>query len=118
MTHDSVKPASSGFLSNACPFCHRGRVFYGLYKMHRNCPACGIKFERESGYFLGAMILSYFISSFSLVPTVILLVFYFHASLAWIIIVPSIQVILMNPLLFKYSRLIWLRIDQRAERRQ
>jgi hypothetical protein len=24
-------------------------------RMHERCPACGLKFEREDGYFLGAM---------------------------------------------------------------
>jgi hypothetical protein len=27
--------------------------------MHERCPACGLKFEREDGYFLGAMYIGY-----------------------------------------------------------
>ena len=27
--------------------------------MHDRCPACGLKFEREPGYYLGAMYVSY-----------------------------------------------------------
>jgi hypothetical protein len=27
--------------------------------MHERCPACGLKFEREEGYFLGAMYIGY-----------------------------------------------------------
>ena len=27
--------------------------------MHERCPVCDLKFEREAGYFLGAMYVSY-----------------------------------------------------------
>ena len=30
--------------------------------MHERCPVCGLKFEREPGYFLGAMYFSYLLS--------------------------------------------------------
>ena len=30
--------------------------------MSKRCPACGLKFEREPGYFFGAMYVSYFLS--------------------------------------------------------
>lgn len=38
--------------------------------MFDNCPVCGLKFEREQGYFLGAMYVSYLVS----IPPVLLLV--------------------------------------------
>src|SRR5260370_5966304 len=47
--------------------CHRRRVgnifrysiFRGFPKMHERCPVCDLKFDREPGYFLGAMYISY-----------------------------------------------------------
>jgi hypothetical protein len=30
--------------------------------MHERCPVCGLKFEREPGYFLGALYFSYALS--------------------------------------------------------
>ena len=45
-----------------CPRCLKGKVFSGLFRMNENCPECGYRFEREQGYFLGAMYASYFIS--------------------------------------------------------
>src|SRR4051794_36987382 len=101
-----------GVLGNRCPRCFQGEVFYGLYRMHAECPSCQMKFEREPGYFLGAMVFSYAFGAFSMVPTVILLVFGFRASTLPLIIIPCLQVALLNPFLFKYSRLIWLYLDQ------
>ena len=51
---------------NKCPKCHEGDLFkshpYKLKKFgqkHINCPSCGIKFEREPGFFYGSMYISY-----------------------------------------------------------
>jgi uncharacterized protein (DUF983 family) len=48
-----------------CPRCRRGDMFatpmYGLklQKMNDTCPHCGLKFEREPGYFYVSMFISY-----------------------------------------------------------
>src|ERR1700686_190132 len=50
-----------------CQRCPRGRagsifrysIFRGFPKMQERCPVCDLKFEREPGYFLGAMYVSY-----------------------------------------------------------
>jgi uncharacterized protein (DUF983 family) len=42
-----------------CPRCLQGQVFATLFRMHEQCPVCGLRFEREPGYFTGAMYLSY-----------------------------------------------------------
>lgn len=51
-----------------CPNCNEGHVFRksaGIFKMpvmNRECPVCRYKFDREPGYFLGAMYISYAIA--------------------------------------------------------
>jgi uncharacterized protein (DUF983 family) len=37
-----------------CPRCLQGQVFATLFRMHEQCPVCGLRFEREPGYFTGA----------------------------------------------------------------
>lgn len=57
-------------LQEKCPHCHNGHVFkknVGVFKMpemNETCSECGYKFEREPGYFLGAMYISYGIAVF------------------------------------------------------
>ena len=46
-------------LALRCPRCLRGRVWRSFLGMHERCPACGLVFEREPGYFTGAMVVSY-----------------------------------------------------------
>ena len=39
--------------------------------MHEYCPVCGLKFEREEGYFLGAMYISYGLALFVILAVVL-----------------------------------------------
>jgi len=38
-----------------CPNCGRGRLFRGVYTTYTRCAYCGWVFEREEGYWTGAM---------------------------------------------------------------
>lgn len=68
-------------MAEKCPHCGQGHVFKkstGLFKMpemHEACPACHYKFEREPGYFLGAMYISYGIAVLAGIITFLLLRF-------------------------------------------
>src|SRR5437764_919989 len=51
-------------LHQRCPRCRTGKIFrgsafLGFPKMNERCPVCQLRFEREAGYFLGAMYVSY-----------------------------------------------------------
>src|SRR5579859_1714938 len=55
--------AAQGILQQLCPRCRAGKIFrrsvWLFPGMYERCPACGLKFERGAGYFLGAMYISY-----------------------------------------------------------
>src|SRR2546422_5139223 len=64
MKAESHSSTISAILHQKCPRCHSGAIFRssifrGLVKMNERCPVCDLKFEREEGYFLGAMYISY-----------------------------------------------------------
>lgn len=42
-----------------CPYCGRGRLFRGIFRMLSRCPECGLSYFPEQGYYLGAMIINY-----------------------------------------------------------
>jgi uncharacterized protein (DUF983 family) len=79
--------------------------------MHERCSACHLKFEREQGYFLGAMYINYAMT------VGIVLVGYF--VLEWVMDIPlSYQLVLWGSvsvlcplLLFRRSRGLWLALD-------
>ncbi len=102
-----------GILFNACPKCFKGQVFGGFFfQMNVKCSECGFVFEREPGYFTGATPLSYGLGFIVTLPTFLFLLFK-DISLGWTVAIPGIQLVLLSPLLFRFSRLIWLHMDCR-----
>ncbi len=98
-----------GLVLARCPRCRKGRMFRGSVTMNDPCPVCGLIFQREEGYFLGAMYCSYVLSS------LILGAFYFVAMalfpnfnshlLVLLILIPYLPLV---PMVFRYSRVLWV----------
>jgi uncharacterized protein (DUF983 family) len=96
-----------------CPRCWKGRIFRGSVTMNDPCPVCGLIFQREEGYFLGAMYCSYLISS------VVLGVLYFVCAallpnlrgevLVLVALVPFFPLV---PAVFRYSRVLWIYVER------
>jgi uncharacterized protein (DUF983 family) len=103
-------------LSNKCPRCLKGPVFRGLLTMNETCPNCGWTFEREPGYFLGALISGYFLSAFSVVPTLVLGHFVFGLDILPVVAIAVAQVVILQPLIYRYARLIWIHVEQNMTR--
>ncbi len=100
-------------LRQRCPRCLRGEVFAGPVRMRERCPVCGLVFEREEGYFFGAMYVSYFLS----VPAFCLLALLAYELLpgrhfAWVLCAAAAGLLLLVPTIFRYSRVIWMHIDR------
>ena len=96
-----------------CPRCRRGRIFKGLLHMNDPCPVCGLLFEREEGYFLGAMYVSYVLGC------VIVGAAYFLALALWPNVSPTALCLYLfagyvplMPWVYRYSRAIWMHFDR------
>jgi uncharacterized protein (DUF983 family) len=46
-----------------CPNCGRGALFRGVFRMLPRCPECGLSYFPEQGYYVGAMIINYAITT-------------------------------------------------------
>lgn len=62
-----VRPPLKQILRHAahwrCPNCGRGRLFRGVFRMFSACPECGLSYFPEQGYYIGAMILNYIVTT-------------------------------------------------------
>jgi hypothetical protein len=86
-------------------------VFGGLVRMNRTCPVCGIAFEREAGYFLGAMYFSYAIGV-ALVTPIVVAGLVLGWSYPFIGALSGGVLVLLAPWVFRYSRVVWMYMDQ------
>ena len=97
-------------LSMRCPRCRAGPVFRGVLRTHRACPTCALVFEREPGYFTGAMYASYALGIFGTAPVWFAMLVK-GQPLAAILVVSTVLVVLLMPVFFHYSRVMWLHWD-------
>ncbi len=94
-----------------CPHCLRGPVFAGLWRMYTHCPVCGIRYERESGYFMNSIFIGYVLAFLILVP--LMLVLYFRqVSTTTFLIYVSVVVAIVSPFVFRYARVVWMHMDE------
>jgi uncharacterized protein (DUF983 family) len=109
--------SSSGFrrlaaiVTQRCPRCLQGQVFATLFRMHAQCPRGGLVFEREPGYFTGAMYLSYGVAIIATAPVWLTMMWY-GRSLGEVLLVIGPLRIVGSPWLFRYARVLWLHLDQ------
>ena len=109
-----TSPPPSAFvciLRQVCPRCRSGAVFGGLIRMHHTCPQCGVAFEREPGYFLGAMYMSYALALIVVTPVALALFFLAHWSVEATGWVSGSLLLVLSPWLFRYSRVLWIYFD-------
>lgn len=91
-------------------------MFRGRFEMNDTCPVCGHRFEREQGFFQGAMYVSWVLGVGYLAVL---------GVLANVLLVPRIGIaaavaivvaihLLCIAALFRYSRVIWAHVNART----
>jgi uncharacterized protein (DUF983 family) len=119
-----MKPAAfstfNDILHQRCPRCRVGKIlsrsiFLGFPKMHEECSVCFLRYEREPGYFLGAMYISYGLG----VLLITLFAFLFWLATGWWITKDVIWAIILflpfAPAITLLSRVLWIYLDQKVD---
>jgi uncharacterized protein (DUF983 family) len=119
---DNYKPGLlKSVLSNKCPRCRRGRMFLyanpyqlkNMMKMPENCLVCGQPFEIEPGFYYGTGFVSYALAVIVCVASFIAWKVLIGMSLQdnrlfWWLGTNAILLLLLQPVLMRMSRSIWL----------
>jgi ABC-2 type transport system ATP-binding protein len=94
-----------------CPRCGGAGMFRGLFSMQPECPMCRLKFEREQGYFLGAIYINYAATVLCMLVGFFALEYYFKLPLTYQIIVWCSFGVVFPILFYRYSKSLWLCLD-------
>ena len=81
--------------------------------MHRNCPACGLDFIPEPGYYYGAMYVSYAFTIAVGVSVFVANYVLYWAGIYWYLGLLTAVLLIMAPWTFRTARVIWLGFFQR-----
>lgn len=80
--------------------------------MHDCCPGCGLHFDREPGYFLGAMYVSYGLGVAFIVTAGAILWILTRWRVEKVAIWAILLFLPFTPMLTFFSRVLWIYIDQ------
>lgn len=111
-------PRLRAVLQQRCPVCFQGAMFHGPFAMNPACPVCGHRFEREPGFFQGAMYVSYgigivYLGVLGLVANAIVVPQYGVAAAVAAVVLVHLACV---PAVFRYSRVIWAHLNVRTIR--
>jgi uncharacterized protein (DUF983 family) len=107
-------------LHHRCPRCRVGTIFQhsiflGFPKMFERCPVCHLLYEREPGYFLGAMYISYGLG----LPVIALFAALLWAVTGWWLTKDVIWAVVLflplAPAITFLSRVLWIYLDQKFD---
>jgi len=79
--------------------------------MHLNCLSCDLRFEREQGYFVGAIYINYAVTAIILITGFFSLDYLIKPSLGLQLAVWCTVGVCFPLLFFRYSRSLWLAVD-------
>jgi uncharacterized protein (DUF983 family) len=99
--------------SNRCAKCKQGAIFHGFFFIHDNCPVCGHRFEREEGFFIGSMIIAYFISTLLTLPILLVSIFKFEMEFPLALLLAAVFMAVTLPIIYRYSKIAWIQIEER-----
>jgi uncharacterized protein (DUF983 family) len=98
-------------LRQRCPVCGKGKIFQGWFKTYERCPVCNFAFEREPGYYTGAMAVNLVVSELLIVIIAVPLAASQTVPLP-ILIALGLTLPFLFPLLFyRPTKSIWMSLD-------
>jgi len=111
-------------LANKCPRCHKGDIFvsgnsYNLKlfsRMHEKCSYCGLEYEREPGFFYGAMYVSYGLMSGIFIVLFVADSLWFHLPTPVLLSLVVGSMLILFPVAFRWARIIWLNFFVRYDK--
>ena len=99
-----------------CPNCRKGDVFseggniflFKMPKMNARCTECNFKFEKETGFFFGAMFVSYALAVAQMIVSLVLFWSFVDLSPLRVFALIAVISILLSTVNFRISRSIWI----------
>ena len=106
-----VLPMIGNGLRLKCPRCGIGSLFRRPFSMYDACLHCDLKFEREQGYFVGAIYINYAATVLIAVPGFFLLDAFESMTIDKQLALWVPFAVIFPLLFFHHSRSLWLVLD-------
>jgi uncharacterized protein (DUF983 family) len=108
---DRIRRVIGRGLRLRCPGCGEGSVFEGAFRMRARCARCGLGFEREPGYFVGAIYINYGLTVLTALAGYFLLDLWLRPPVGWQLAVWGAFAVLFPLGSYRHSKTLWLALD-------
>jgi len=101
-------------LTRRCARCGHGRLFHGYFHMVDECPGCDLHFEREPGYWAGALAINIMATGglFAVVFVALLAVTIPKVPVAPLLAV-LVPIAVLGPIVYyPFSKTVWVAVDR------
>ncbi len=110
-------------LTCKCPKCKKTKIFeskgsiwrFKIPYMPINCTTCNYKFERETGFFFGAMFVSYALAAAEMIACLVLFWLLMDLTPLIVFFIVVFTSFLCSTFNFRLARSIWIYIFYKAE---
>jgi uncharacterized protein (DUF983 family) len=96
-----------------CPRCGAGGLFRRWFTMVPDCPGCGLHFEREEGYWVGAVAVNTAVVGAVFAAVLVTTAALTIPDIPWVTLLGAVVPLMtIGPLLvYPFSKTLWLAID-------
>ena len=100
-------------LTRRCPRCGGGKLFHRWFKMVPDCPRCGLHFEREEGYWVGAVAVNTIVIGAVFAVVFVVTMILTVPDIPWVsLLMVVVPLMTIGPLVvYPFSKTLWLAID-------
>ena len=118
MTNRTMQPSRALTLSRGlrrkCPRCGAGKLFRRWFHMVRDCPNCHLHFEREPGYWVGAVAINTMVIGILFAIVMVTFSAATIPDIPWVtLLMAELPVMAIGPVAFyPFSKTLWVAIDR------
>ena len=97
-----------------CPNCGKGKLFRRGFTMYERCPVCGWRYEREEGYWTGAVAVNLVVTELliALVAVPLAVALALAQKPVTLLIIIGLPLPFILPFLFfRHAKSLWMSID-------
>ena len=98
-----------------CPRCGKGKLFRRRFTMYERCPVCQLVYEREEGFYTGAVALNLIVSELLVaafaIPFSVWAALHPAVPFIPILLLASPLPVLLPLLFFRHSKALWISVN-------
>ncbi len=98
-------------LRQRCPVCGQGKIFKGIFNTYERCTVCQFIFEREPGYYTGAIAVNLAVTELLIAVIAVPVAASEAFSIPFLVGMGFVLCVMVPLLLYRPAKSIWMSMD-------